>query len=54
MTPLTRDVFDGATAERRLASYFGVSTSEAFGALTTTAGRGFDPVWLENGTFTTT
>src|SRR5215470_10947989 len=34
VTPLTRDVFDGATAERRLASYFGVSTSEAFGALT--------------------
>jgi DNA mismatch repair protein MutS len=27
-------VFDGATAERRLAGYFGVSTSEAFGALT--------------------
>jgi DNA mismatch repair protein MutS len=34
VTPLTRDVFDGATAERRLANYFGVSTSEAFGALT--------------------
>src|SRR5262245_34679714 len=34
VTPLTRDVFDGATAERRLASYFGVSTSAAFGALT--------------------
>ena len=33
MTPLTRDVFDGATAERRLASYFSVATSEAFGAL---------------------
>ena len=33
MTPLTRDVFDGATAERRLSSYFAVATSEAFGAL---------------------
>jgi DNA mismatch repair protein MutS len=31
VTPLTRDVFDGATAERRLASYFAVATSEAFG-----------------------
>src|SRR5712692_3172999 len=28
VTPLTRDVFDGATAERRLASYFGLSTTE--------------------------
>jgi DNA mismatch repair protein MutS len=34
VTPLTRDVFDGATAERRLASYFSVATSDAFGALT--------------------
>jgi DNA mismatch repair protein MutS len=34
VTPLTRDVFDGATAERRLASFFAVATSEAFGALT--------------------
>src|SRR5690348_2865433 len=33
-TPLARDVFDGATAERRLTSFFAVSTSEAFGALT--------------------
>ncbi len=33
VTPLTRDVFDGATAERRLASYFAVATSEAFGML---------------------
>ena len=33
MTPLTRDVFDGATAERRLSSYFAVATTEAFGAL---------------------
>jgi len=31
--PLARDVFDGATAERRLASFFAVATSEAFGAL---------------------
>ena len=34
VTPVTRDVFDGATAERRLSSYFAVATSEAFGALT--------------------
>ena len=34
VTPLTRDVFDGATAERRLTSFFAVATSEAFGALT--------------------
>ena len=34
MTPLTRDVFDGATAERRLTSFFAVATSEAFGTLT--------------------
>ena len=31
--PLARDVFDGATAERRLTSFFAVATSEAFGAL---------------------
>src|SRR4051795_799697 len=31
VTPLTRDVFDGATAERRLASYFAVATTEGFG-----------------------
>src|SRR5262247_1098045 len=31
--PLARDVFDGATAERRLTSYFAVATSDAFGAL---------------------
>src|SRR4051812_9883777 len=31
VTPLTRDVFDGATAERRLAAYFGVATSAGFG-----------------------
>jgi DNA mismatch repair protein MutS len=29
--PLARDVFDGATAERRLANYFAVQTTEAFG-----------------------
>jgi DNA mismatch repair protein MutS len=29
--PLPRDIFDGATAERRLAGYFAVATSEAFG-----------------------
>jgi DNA mismatch repair protein MutS len=33
VTPLARDVFDGATAERRLANYFSVATSHAFGAL---------------------
>ena len=31
VTPLPRDVFDGATAERRLADYFAVATTEAFG-----------------------
>jgi DNA mismatch repair protein MutS len=34
VTPLTGDVFDGATAERRLTSFFSVATSEAFGPLT--------------------
>src|SRR5207237_6564151 len=34
VTPLARDVFDGATAERRLADYFAVATTDAFGALT--------------------
>jgi DNA mismatch repair protein MutS len=34
VTPLTRDVFDAATAERRLTTFFSVATSEAFGALT--------------------
>jgi len=32
VTPLTRDVFDGATAERRLASFFAVATTASFGA----------------------
>ncbi|MFZ5690585.1 MAG: DNA mismatch repair protein MutS [Pseudomonadota bacterium] len=31
--PLTRDVFDGATAERRLSDYFKVATTESFGPL---------------------
>ena len=33
VTPLTRDVFDGATAERRLAGYFGLATAQGFGEL---------------------
>jgi DNA mismatch repair protein MutS len=33
VTPLPRDVFDGATAERRLTDYFAVSTTQAFGTL---------------------
>ena len=33
VTPLTRDVFDGATAERRLSDYFAVATTDAFGAM---------------------
>src|SRR5229473_7202156 len=32
VTPLARDVFDGATAERRLTGYFAVASSHAFGA----------------------
>src|SRR5271156_1509017 len=32
LMPLTHDVFDGATAERRLASFFGVATTASFGA----------------------
>jgi DNA mismatch repair protein MutS len=34
VTPVTRDVFDGATAERRLSDYFAVATTDAFGAMT--------------------
>jgi DNA mismatch repair protein MutS len=34
VTPLNRDIFDSATAERRLTSFFAVVTSEAFGTLT--------------------
>lgn len=33
VTPLTRDVFDGGSAERRLCDYFAVATMDAFGAL---------------------
>jgi DNA mismatch repair protein MutS len=33
VTPLARDIFDGATAERRLADYFAVASTDAFGAL---------------------
>jgi len=33
VTPLARDVFDGASAERRLADYFAVATTDAFGPL---------------------
>jgi DNA mismatch repair protein MutS len=33
VTPLTRDVFDGATAERRLCDYFAVATMDGFGTL---------------------
>jgi DNA mismatch repair protein MutS len=32
LTPLARDVFDGATAERRLAAFLRVATTESFGA----------------------
>jgi DNA mismatch repair protein MutS len=35
--PLARDVFDGATAERRLASFFGVATTASFGAFSRVA-----------------
>jgi DNA mismatch repair protein MutS len=33
VTPVTRDVFDSATAERRLCDYFAVATSDGFGTL---------------------
>jgi DNA mismatch repair protein MutS len=33
LTPLARDVFDSATAERRLAGYFGIATTASFGTL---------------------
>jgi DNA mismatch repair protein MutS len=32
VTPVAKDLFDGATAERRLAGFFGVATTQAFGA----------------------
>ena len=34
VTPLTRDVFDGATAERRLCDYFAVATMDGLSQLT--------------------
>jgi len=34
MTPLPREAFDGASAERRVAAAFGVETTQAFGAFT--------------------
>src|SRR6188472_954811 len=33
VTPLTRDVFDGATAERRLCDYFAVATMDGLSAM---------------------
>jgi len=33
VTPLTRDVFDSATAERRLCDYFAVATMDGFGVM---------------------
>jgi DNA mismatch repair protein MutS len=33
VTPLPRDVFDGATAERRLTDFFAIATSDSFGVL---------------------
>jgi DNA mismatch repair protein MutS len=33
VAPLGRDVFDGATAERRIAAYFSVITTDAFGPM---------------------
>src|SRR5262249_10202981 len=33
LTPLTRDVFDGATAERRLCDYFAVATMDGLSAM---------------------
>jgi DNA mismatch repair protein MutS len=33
VTPLTRDVFDSGTAERRLCDYFAVATMDGFGAM---------------------
>ncbi len=36
LTPLPRDVFDGATAERRLAAFFAVATTASFGGFSRT------------------
>ena len=33
VTPVTRDIFDGATAERRLCDYFAVATMDGFGTM---------------------
>src|SRR5512133_1448793 len=33
VTPLTRDVFDGATAEKRLCDYFAVATMDGLSAM---------------------
>ena len=33
VTPVTRDIFDAATAERRLCDYFAVATMDGFGAM---------------------
>ncbi|MGE0565449.1 MAG: DNA mismatch repair protein MutS [Pseudolabrys sp.] len=34
VTPLARDAFDGATAERRLSDFFAIATADSFGAMT--------------------
>ncbi|MBX3533983.1 MAG: DNA mismatch repair protein MutS [Xanthobacteraceae bacterium] len=34
VTPMAKELFEGATAERRLASFFNVATSNSFGAFT--------------------
>ena len=33
VTPLARDAFDGATAERRLSDFFAIATADSFGAM---------------------
>src|SRR6202048_3314626 len=40
VTPLTRDVFDGATAERRLCDYFAVATMDGLFAMSRLEGAG--------------
>src|SRR5205814_6890764 len=32
VTPVGRDIFDGASAERRLAAFYGIATIDGFGA----------------------
>src|SRR6202163_2107579 len=39
VTPLTRDVFDGATAERRLCGYFAVATLDGLSAMSAVGGN---------------